>query len=158
MYLWGVFGPRYVLAIAILSSLYTGLQVFRQVHELSTGKEVFSSRQNAAMLDFFGDQVGFLSFFYIEINSTSNFCLKCIMLEQRSLLKANHFNPPLYSNFQTIHIIYFCFGSHDFLSQYGKLICFLSLIILGGILAFDNSGGFVEILPVSALILPSQIK
>ncbi|CDP19945.1 unnamed protein product [Coffea canephora] len=49
---------RYVLAIAILSSLYTGLQVFRQVHELSTGREAFSSRrQNVAIYDFFGDQV-----------------------------------------------------------------------------------------------------
>ncbi|KAL3531630.1 hypothetical protein ACH5RR_005151 [Cinchona calisaya] len=48
---------RYVLAIAILSTLYTGLQVFRHVHELSTGREVFSSRRNSALLDFFGDQV-----------------------------------------------------------------------------------------------------
>lgn len=53
------FGFRYVLAIAILSTLYTGLQVFRQVHELSTGREVFSSRRNCASLDFFGDQVVF---------------------------------------------------------------------------------------------------
>lgn len=47
---------RYVLAIAILSTLYTGLQVVRQVHELSTSKEAFS-RQNLALLEFFGDQV-----------------------------------------------------------------------------------------------------
>lgn len=48
---------RYMLAIAILSTLYTGLQVFRQVHELSTGRELISSRRNSALLDFFGDQV-----------------------------------------------------------------------------------------------------
>lgn len=47
---------RYVLAIAILSTLYTGLQSFRQVHELSTGKESFD-RRNMAMTDFFGDQL-----------------------------------------------------------------------------------------------------
>ncbi|OIT01282.1 PREDICTED: CASP-like protein 4B1 [Nicotiana attenuata] len=47
---------RYVLAIAILSTLYTGLQVMRQVHELSTSKEAFS-RQNLALLEFFGDQL-----------------------------------------------------------------------------------------------------
>ncbi|MCD7470218.1 hypothetical protein HAX54_009932 [Datura stramonium] len=47
---------RYVLAIAILSSLYTGLQVLRQIHELSTGKESFS-RPRLALVGFFGDQV-----------------------------------------------------------------------------------------------------
>ncbi|KAJ8551013.1 hypothetical protein K7X08_000383 [Anisodus acutangulus] len=47
---------RYVLAIAILSTLYTGLVVLRQVHELSTNKETFS-RQNLALLEFFGDQL-----------------------------------------------------------------------------------------------------
>ncbi|KAK2981779.1 hypothetical protein RJ640_010296 [Escallonia rubra] len=47
---------RYVLAIAILSTLYTGGQVLRHVHELSTGRESFS-RRNLALVDFFGDQV-----------------------------------------------------------------------------------------------------
>ncbi|KAI3447832.1 hypothetical protein Pfo_004497 [Paulownia fortunei] len=47
---------RYVLAIAILSTLYTGLQTLRQVHELSTAREILS-RQNVAMIDFFGDQI-----------------------------------------------------------------------------------------------------
>ncbi|XP_057473369.1 CASP-like protein 4B1 [Actinidia eriantha] len=47
---------RYVLAIAILSTLYAGVQVLRQVHELSTGKQLFSQR-NLALVDFFGDQV-----------------------------------------------------------------------------------------------------
>lgn len=47
---------RYVLAIAILSTLYTGLLVLRQVHQLSTSKEIFS-RQNLALLEFFGDQL-----------------------------------------------------------------------------------------------------
>ncbi|XP_009800838.1 CASP-like protein 4B1 [Nicotiana tabacum] len=47
---------RYVLAIAILSTLYTGLQVLRQIHELSTGKESFS-RQKLALLSFISDQV-----------------------------------------------------------------------------------------------------
>lgn len=48
---------RYVLAIAILSSLYTGLQILRQIHELSTGREIIS-RKNLLIVDFFGDQVG----------------------------------------------------------------------------------------------------
>ncbi|CAN4126236.1 unnamed protein product [Withania somnifera] len=47
---------RYVLAIAILSTLYTGLQVLRQIHELSTGKESFS-QQRVAFVGFVGDQV-----------------------------------------------------------------------------------------------------
>ncbi|KAK6125995.1 hypothetical protein DH2020_015183 [Rehmannia glutinosa] len=47
---------RYVVAIAILSTLYTGLQALRQIHELSTGVEKFS-RQNLARIDFFGDQI-----------------------------------------------------------------------------------------------------
>ncbi|XP_059305303.1 CASP-like protein 4B1 [Lycium ferocissimum] len=47
---------RYVLAIAILSTLYTGLLVLRHVHELSTNNETFS-RQNLALLEFFGDQL-----------------------------------------------------------------------------------------------------
>ncbi|KAK4418877.1 CASP-like protein 4B1 [Sesamum alatum] len=46
----------YVLAIAILSTLYAGLQALRQIHELSTGREMFS-RQNMALVDFFGDQM-----------------------------------------------------------------------------------------------------
>lgn len=51
-----------MLAIAILSSLYTVAQVLRQVQELSTGKELIKPRL-AAMIDFFGDQVCH-SFFY----------------------------------------------------------------------------------------------
>ncbi|THG09540.1 CASP-like protein 4B1 [Camellia sinensis] len=47
---------RYVLAIAILSTLYTGAQALRQVHELSTGKQFLSPR-NLAFIDFFGDQI-----------------------------------------------------------------------------------------------------
>ncbi|KAM7463914.1 hypothetical protein LguiA_032035 [Lonicera macranthoides] len=47
---------RYVLAIAILSTLYTGGQSLRQFHEFSTGRESFS-RRSMALLDFFGDQI-----------------------------------------------------------------------------------------------------
>ncbi|CAN4106168.1 unnamed protein product [Withania somnifera] len=47
---------RYVLAIAILSTLYTGLLLLRQVYELSTNKEIFSW-QNLALLEFIGDQL-----------------------------------------------------------------------------------------------------
>ncbi|XP_055812726.1 CASP-like protein 4B1 [Solanum dulcamara] len=47
---------RYVLAIAILSTLYTGLLVLIQVYQLSTNKEIFS-RKNLALLEFFGDQL-----------------------------------------------------------------------------------------------------
>ncbi|KAK4396064.1 CASP-like protein 4B1 [Sesamum angolense] len=46
----------YVLAIAILATLYAGLQALRQIHELSTDREMFS-RQNLALVDFFGDQI-----------------------------------------------------------------------------------------------------
>jgi len=47
---------RYLLAVAILSSLYSGVQVFRQVHELSTGKNMIQPR-TAGLIDFVGDQV-----------------------------------------------------------------------------------------------------
>ncbi|KAL9150588.1 hypothetical protein ABFS82_12G178300 [Erythranthe guttata] len=47
---------RYVLAIAILSAFYTGLQTWRQVYELSTAREILS-RHKTAMIDFFGDQI-----------------------------------------------------------------------------------------------------
>ncbi|KAJ9548863.1 hypothetical protein OSB04_021406 [Centaurea solstitialis] len=50
---------RYALAIAILSTLYTGLQSWRQIHEMSTGKEMISGR-NSALIDFSGDQVWFI--------------------------------------------------------------------------------------------------
>ncbi|XP_061375832.1 CASP-like protein 4B1 isoform X1 [Gastrolobium bilobum] len=46
---------RYLLAIAILSILYTGGQVFRQAHELSTGKNLLQLR-TVALIDFVGDQ------------------------------------------------------------------------------------------------------
>lgn len=57
---------RYLLAIAILSSLYTGLQAFRQVQELSTAKQLLQPR-TAAMIDFFGDQI----IAYLLISSAS---------------------------------------------------------------------------------------
>ncbi|XP_002526699.2 CASP-like protein 4B1 [Ricinus communis] len=59
---------RYLLAISILSTLYSGGQVLRNVHELSTGKLIFQ-RQTSAMLDFFGDQL--LSYLLISSASTA---------------------------------------------------------------------------------------
>ncbi|KAL8146648.1 hypothetical protein AgCh_004398 [Apium graveolens] len=47
---------RYVLAIAILSTLYTGAQVGRQIQELRTGKEILSPRM-MVLLNFVGDQI-----------------------------------------------------------------------------------------------------
>ncbi|KAK7390273.1 hypothetical protein VNO78_25572 [Psophocarpus tetragonolobus] len=47
---------RYLLAVAVLSSLYNAGQVFRQLHELSTGKNLIQPR-NAGLIDFIGDQV-----------------------------------------------------------------------------------------------------
>ncbi|KAL2229584.1 CASP-like protein 4B1 [Sesamum indicum] len=47
---------RYVLAIAILSTLYTGFQVLRQLHELHTVREILP-RRNLAIIDFSGDQI-----------------------------------------------------------------------------------------------------
>ncbi|KAL0318153.1 UNVERIFIED_CONTAM: CASP-like protein 4B4 [Sesamum calycinum] len=46
---------RYVLAIAILSTLYTGLQVLRQLHELHTAREILP-RRNLGII-FSGDQI-----------------------------------------------------------------------------------------------------
>lgn len=47
---------RYLVAIAILSTLYTGGHIFVQVHESLTKKQMFS-RQNLALFNFVGDQV-----------------------------------------------------------------------------------------------------
>ncbi|KAL6337518.1 hypothetical protein AAG906_037111 [Vitis piasezkii] len=47
---------RYTLGIAILSTLYTGGQVLRQVHELYTGNLMFS-RWSTSLFDFIGDQI-----------------------------------------------------------------------------------------------------
>ncbi|CAK8542041.1 unnamed protein product [Lathyrus sativus] len=58
---------RYVLAIAILTSLYTGAQVFRQIHELSTGKKLIKPSV-ATIIDFFGDQI----MSYLLISSASS--------------------------------------------------------------------------------------
>ncbi|CAJ1809332.1 unnamed protein product [Sphenostylis stenocarpa] len=58
---------RYLLAIAILSSMYTGAQVFRQMHEFSTAKQLLKPRM-AAMIDFFGDQITS----YLLISSASS--------------------------------------------------------------------------------------
>ncbi|KAG4922207.1 hypothetical protein AAZX31_18G189900 [Glycine max] len=58
---------RYLLAIAILSSLYTGAQAFRQIQELSTAKQLLQPRM-AAMIDFFGDQI----IAYLLISSASS--------------------------------------------------------------------------------------
>ncbi|XP_020234991.1 CASP-like protein 4B1 [Cajanus cajan] len=58
---------RYLLAIAILSCLYTGAQAFRQIQELSTAKQFLQPRM-AAMVDFFGDQI----MAYLLISSASS--------------------------------------------------------------------------------------
>ncbi|XP_021908635.1 CASP-like protein 4B1 [Carica papaya] len=47
---------RYLLAIAILSTLYSGGQALRHVHEISTGKQMLD-RRNSSLVDFFGDQI-----------------------------------------------------------------------------------------------------
>ncbi|XP_057808231.1 CASP-like protein 4B4 [Salvia miltiorrhiza] len=48
---------RYVVAVAILSTLYAGLQSWRQIHKLRTSKNLFSWR-NLAAVDYGGDQIG----------------------------------------------------------------------------------------------------
>ncbi|XP_027337260.1 CASP-like protein 4B4 [Abrus precatorius] len=58
---------RYLLAVAIISSLYTGVQVFRQVHELSIGKSLLQPRISG-LIDFVGDQV----VAYLLISSASS--------------------------------------------------------------------------------------
>lgn len=58
---------RYVLAIAILSTLYTGLQSLKQVHQLSTGRGLVDER-TLALVDFFGDQI----IAYLLISSASS--------------------------------------------------------------------------------------
>ncbi|XP_008244828.1 PREDICTED: CASP-like protein 4B1 [Prunus mume] len=57
----------YVLAIAILSMLYSGMQAAQHVHQLSTGREVFQ-RRRSALADFIGDQI----MAYLLISSSSS--------------------------------------------------------------------------------------
>ncbi|WCJ27969.1 CASP-like protein 4B1 [Euphorbia peplus] len=59
---------RYLLAISILSTLYTAAQVLRHIHELSTGK-IFVHRRTSAMVDFIGDQL--ISYLLISSASTA---------------------------------------------------------------------------------------
>ncbi|OVA17215.1 Uncharacterized protein family UPF0497 [Macleaya cordata] len=59
---------RYLLAIAILSTLYTGGQVLRQIHQFSTGKAIFEQR-TTGFADFFGDQI--ISYLLISAASTA---------------------------------------------------------------------------------------
>lgn len=55
---------RYLLAIAILSTLYSLAQALRHVHELSTGRHLIQVQQRTSgLFDFFGDQVSLDSFF-----------------------------------------------------------------------------------------------
>ncbi|CAO2823982.1 unnamed protein product [Amaranthus hypochondriacus] len=68
---WKNFGNyeeyRYLLAIAILSTMYTGLQCFRHVHQLSTGNDFFTLK-TSALVDFVGDQV----IAYLLLSSSSS--------------------------------------------------------------------------------------
>ncbi|XP_058729003.1 CASP-like protein 4B1 [Vicia villosa] len=59
---------RYLLAVTIFSSLYTGGQVYRQIHELSTGNNMFRPT-TAALIDFLGDQV--MAYMLISSASTA---------------------------------------------------------------------------------------
>ena len=54
---------RYLLAIAILSTLYTGGQCYRQFHQAYAGKDLLPLK-TAALIDFVGDQVSFSSLSY----------------------------------------------------------------------------------------------
>ncbi|XWS60017.1 hypothetical protein CRYUN_Cryun08bG0172200 [Craigia yunnanensis] len=58
---------RYLLAIAILSTLYTGVQALRHVNEIWKGKQMFEQRISA-IVDFLGDQV----VAYLLISSASS--------------------------------------------------------------------------------------
>ncbi|KAK4432238.1 CASP-like protein 4B4 [Sesamum alatum] len=59
---------RYVLAIAILSTFYTGFQVLRQLHELHTARETLP-RRTLAIIDFSGDQLA--AYFLISAASSA---------------------------------------------------------------------------------------
>ncbi|KAJ7950061.1 CASP-like protein [Quillaja saponaria] len=59
---------RYLLAIGILGTIYTGLQAWRQVQELYTGKNLFR-HQTSALVDFFGDQI--MAYLFISAASSA---------------------------------------------------------------------------------------
>lgn len=58
---------RYVVGVSLLSTLYTGLQSWRIIHELRTHKDMLSWR-NLAMVEFGGDQI----FAYLLISAASS--------------------------------------------------------------------------------------
>ncbi|KAK3406800.1 hypothetical protein EUGRSUZ_K02941 [Eucalyptus grandis] len=59
---------RYLLAIAILSSLYTGIQALRHVYQISTGRQ-FLEQRTSALINFCGDQV--MAYFLISAVSAA---------------------------------------------------------------------------------------
>ncbi|KAK3444932.1 hypothetical protein EUGRSUZ_A00628 [Eucalyptus grandis] len=59
---------RYLLAISILATLYTGVQALRHVHQISTGQDLVK-RQTSALIDFAGDQV--VAYLLISAASTA---------------------------------------------------------------------------------------
>ncbi|XP_030465966.2 CASP-like protein 4B1 [Syzygium oleosum] len=59
---------RYLLAISILATLYTGVQALRHVHRISTG-QLLVQRQTSALIDFAGDQV--VAYLLISAASTA---------------------------------------------------------------------------------------
>ncbi|GAB4833257.1 hypothetical protein Ancab_031504 [Ancistrocladus abbreviatus] len=58
---------RYVLAMAILSTLYTGLQILNQLYQLRSGKYTIDQR-TSAWVNFFGDQI----MAYLLVSSASS--------------------------------------------------------------------------------------
>jgi len=50
----------YCLGISIVAWLYATAQVLRDVHRLSSGRDLIAPRKASAVVDFAGDQVGFV--------------------------------------------------------------------------------------------------
>lgn len=77
-----------MLAIGILSSLYTGAQIFRQIHELSTGKQLIKPSL-ATIIDFFGDQVCHVIHFYMVLHFCNMTMILRIVRVSLNFLKIN---------------------------------------------------------------------
>ena len=48
----------YCLGVSIIALLYATAQLLRDLHRLSSGRELVAGRKVAAIIDFTGDQVG----------------------------------------------------------------------------------------------------
>ncbi|KAI4353479.1 hypothetical protein L6164_002426 [Bauhinia variegata] len=100
---------NYVLAIAILSSLYTGAQVLRQIQEHATGKYMIL-RRTASWIDFSGDQI----MAYLLVSSASS----AVPLTDRLREAKDLFSDSSSASISMSFLAFFCLAGSAMISGY----------------------------------------